>query len=294
MPKFHVGVARFPYGGIEKSTVTDWLLQTVVKMKADSRVGEITFIKEDDTPITMTRNAAMEKAEAQKVDLLLMVDSDMAPDIGLKPATAILGAKPFWETAFDFLLNHHGPAVIAAPYCGPPPWENVYIFRPGNKQSDHPNHDTAVDQYGREDASGRGGIEEVFALPTGLILIDMRCVKTLSQPYFQYEYEGDGFPCEKCGVRKPGRQAKKATTEDVYFSRNLGLAGVKQYVAWDCWAGHWKWKCVGKPKPLTMDSVRKEYRDAIVRGQVSTEQLIMVGEGEQALPPVNNTAKRKK
>jgi hypothetical protein len=84
------------------------------------------------------------------------------------------------------------------------------------------------------------------------------------------------------------RRIKKATTEDVYFSRNLALAGVPQYVLWDCWAGHIKPIVVDKPDLLTMDGTG-HVPPAILRGQISTEKLIMLGDGE----PKTRRPKRK-
>lgn len=272
--KANVFIARFPYRNSECPDVCSWLVPTVVKMKADIRIGEIHSRTFDDTPITMTRNLAVKTAKRIGADFLLFIDDDVRPDLGLNPAYGdpIPGAKPFWDTAFNFLLDHDGPAIIGAPYCGPPPWENVYIFKPANIQSNNPNHDVRIEQFTREEAVYRGGIEEVFALPTGLMLIDMRVFSKLPQDvaYFKYEYED-------------AEETKKATTEDVYFSRNCALAGIKQYCAWPCWVGHWKPKCVGKPKLLTMNQVRAEYREAIVKGHNNDERLVMVGEGRSNL-----------
>lgn len=274
MPKVSVLFARFPFFDQEVPASTDWMIETVLKASKDKRISDIFHTKVDDTPITASRNRVFEYAKRLGVDLLLMIDADMHPDIGMKPETRILSAKPFWDTALDFMLAHNGPCVIGAPYCGPPPHENVYVFRPRNRQSNHPNIDVQIEQFTREEAAERGGIEEVFALPTGLVLIDMRCVEKLRFPYFDYDWKGDGPCCKVCGQPEPGPRAERASTEDVYWSRNLALAGVKQYVAWDCWAGHKKRKLVGKPTLLTMDAVRQEYRDAIVKGKQSDEQLI--------------------
>lgn len=266
MPRFSIMFARFPFQNSEAPSTTNWLIDTVAKLKSDPRIGDIHHREYDDTPITLSRNKCMKEATELKVDFLLMIDSDMWPDIGFTNDYHIPGAKRFFPTAFEFAINHAGPCVVAAPYCGPPPFENVYIFQPGRKQTNNPNFDFSIDQFTREQAAQRGGFEQVMALPTGLMLLDMRCVHSLRHPYFAYEWTDE-------------TQSEKGSTEDVYFSRNLALAGVPQYVAWDCWAGHWKRKCVTKPLLLTVDNIRKEYQDAIMRGQRSDEKLVMVGEG---------------
>lgn len=258
-------IARFPFGGSEHPDTTDWLVQTVLKAKGDPRISAVHHTRVDDTPITMGRNRVLKQALDARIDLVLMIDSDMKPDL------KVPGAKPFWDTSLDFLLKHQGPCCIAAPYCGPPPHENVYVFRLASYQSDHPNWDIRLDQYGREDVAHRAGFEEVAALPTGIFLMDMRALKFIQPPWFEYEWADPPF------------HTKKASTEDVFFTRNLSWAGVPQYVNWDAWAGHHKRKCVGKPSLLTRDAVQKELRAAIIRNHSSQDRLIDVGVGQPQL-----------
>jgi predicted O-methyltransferase YrrM len=212
----------------------------------------------------MTRNLAIEAAKAAGADLLLMVDNDMHPDLYVGKEA---GARPFWDVAIEFIFQHNGPCAIAAPYCGPPPHENVFVFQWGKLESDNPNRDHKLPQYTREQAAILGGIQEAGALPTGVFLLDMRAIERIDPPYFCYEWQNDKL------------QHEKSTTEDVFFTRNLSLAGVPQYCAWDSWAGHYKLKCVGKPKLLTVSDVREQFRDAIVRNHPANEKLVMVGDG---------------
>lgn len=271
MPKYKVLFARFPFGHRDEPDTTDWLVDTVLKAKADPRISDIYHMRIDDTPITMSRNRVMCMARDKGVDYVVMVDNDMKPDCyfaGNPNNLAIdMRAKPFWETAWDFALQHHGPCLVAAPYCGPPPVENVYVFKMTNLQSNHPNVDARLDQFTREEAATRGGIEQVGALPTGLILIDMRVLNHIKPPWFRYEWD-DIY------------EQKKASTEDVTFTRDLAFAGVPIYCAWDCWAAHWKWKAVGKPVPLSIDQFQQNLVECIERKQSLRSRMIMVGEGE--------------
>lgn len=250
--------ARFPFGFSENPRCTDWLVKTVLEAKEDKRISDIQHIAIDDTPITMSRNRCLKRAQQSGADIVLMVDSDMAPDLDIP------GAKPFFSTTLDFMLAHEGPCVVGAPYCGGPPVENVFIFRWAKRADDHPNVDLHIAQYSREEAAARAGFEEVAALPTGLIMIDMRCLQYIDPPWFEYEYEDAPF------------NTSKSTTEDVYFTRNLSLAGVPQYVNWDAWAGHVKRKTVGKPTRLTEDDVRAQFRRSILEGRKRGERLIDV------------------
>lgn len=272
--KLNVMISRFCYAGnggfaAELPDIGDWLVEIVGEMRADERIGEVVPWRMADTPITASRNRAVLAAKAAKCDLLLMIDSDNVPDYELKMGDKT--AKPFWKTAFDFLYDHYdkGPAVIGAPYCGPPPHENVYVFHIANKESGHADSDFSLDQYTRHDAAHRTGIEEVHALPTGLILFDVRAFDMMSPPWFYYEWS-DEF------------QSQKASTEDVTATRDmmfrvqLEYGHLPLYVAWDCWAGHVKPKIVGKPKLITANQVGKQYTEAVLRRQNSNERTMVV------------------
>lgn len=273
MPKFKVCFAFFPFGNQEAPAVRKWFARTILACKKDPRIGEILDRDFDDTPITMSRNGAERWATGEGADLLCMIDSDMKPDylVGKDPT-----AKPFWESSLEFVLNHEGPCVVAAPYQGPPPHENCYVFQWVRQQSDHPNPDYRLAQFTREEAAVRTGIQCVGALPTGLILIDMRAFKRIEPPYFEYEYADPPF------------NTRKSTTEDVYFTRNLSLAGVPQYCNWDAWAIHHKRKDVTKPVIQTVDAVGEQLRSALAQGWVRGERLLDVScKDDPAMPPTN-------
>lgn len=268
MPKYSVMIARQPFKRAEDPDVTDWLVKTVVAMKQDKRISDIHMYRKDDTPATMVRNDVAEKAKAKKADYLLIADNDMNPDayhksndyrLGLDPA-----AKLFWDSSWEFMLKQSEPCIIAAPYCGPPPHECVYVFQWISNQSDHANKSTdhGLQMFTREDAAYRRGIEEVAALPTGLMLLDTRVFDILDPPYFQYEWTDK-------------TESRKASTEDVFFTRDASIAGIPNYCNWDAWAGHWKMKCVGKPMHLTINDVRKEYRAALGRAAEREQKLVL-------------------
>jgi hypothetical protein len=265
--KLNLLIATFSYGGnggirSEVPDVRNYLCQLLLQLKQDPRIGEVHEGEFADTPLTMCRNKAVLTARQWNCDLLLMIDSDMKPDmdVGVQPE-----AKPFWDTSFDFLYRHYdrGPVVIGAPYCGPPPVENVYVFRWRFLQNDNPNDDALkLDQYMREEAAERSGIEQVAALPTGLILFDMRAFELTEpkvdgdKPWFFYEYT-DRY------------ETQKASTEDVTATREIAFHGQLQlgynpiHVNWDAWAGHWKPKLVGKPRLLSQDAVSDKYTRAV-------------------------------
>jgi hypothetical protein len=277
---YRLMIARFPYMRIEDPDVTDWLVTTVIAAREDKRIlSPIVRYRRVDTPIPMCRNQAACAAIEQEVDFLLMVDSDMSPDAYLPGNPYALGqsttAKPFWHSSFDFAVQMRKqgtPCMIAAPYCGPPPHENVYVFRWTTLQGDHPNIDHALSQFTREDAAERRGIERVAALPTGIILVDVQSLKKLKSPYFYYEWTDS-------------RETDKASTEDVTFTRDPGLLDVPIFCNWDAWAGHWKDKCVGKPTVLTSSMIGQKYREAVARDlrePPMTERIMRIDEGQAA------------
>jgi hypothetical protein len=261
--KFNVGFVTFSYGGnggisSEVPNIREWMVPLVADLSKDSRIDQIRVWNLADTPITMTRNRAVVMAREYGVDCLVMVDSDMHPDVH----AGALDAKPFFQTSFDFFVDHYskGPCVIGAPYCGPPPVECVYVFRWNNMQSHNPGPDFQLEMYDRHTAVKMAGIQECAALPTGLIMYDMRAFSltepktTDDKPWFYYEWK-DHF----C--------AEKASTEDVTMTRDLSLVGTQKlgynpvYCNWDAWAGHWKPKCVGKPQVIDAAGVSAKLKD---------------------------------
>lgn len=282
MPKFSLMYATFPGNNSEHPASSRWLMRTVAKMLKDENIshepnGLVEFTK-SDTPITMVRNLAVKEALALGVDYLMMLDSDMEPDAYVGQDAS---AKPFWESSWEWMLAHRDtPHAICAPYVGPPPWENIYCFFWRCRET--PAHDAIkpdwlLEQYGREEAAKLGGIQEIGAAPTGLILYDMRIFRTMApkkdQGWFYYEWED-----HTC--------SKKASTEDVAQTRDASLAwhmsagqaGGRIYCNWDAWAAHIKLKHCGKPKVPRIETVGSNLRDIVTKGLHTGDKLCYVGE----------------
>jgi hypothetical protein len=207
---------------------------------------------------------------------LVMIDSDMEPDL-----YADQGGDRFFDVAWKFMMERRTqeeayretegdslrakyenweelldeslfsvfpPATIAAPYCGPPPSELCYVFQWANKAEEMPPFKLSM--IPRDSAAVRAGIQEVAALPTGLILYDARTFRKLPLPWYDYEWVDD-------------EQTLKDTTEDVFQTRNASVLGMPQFCAWDCWAGHNKLKTVGKPVLLPPEIVSGKLAEAM-------------------------------
>jgi hypothetical protein len=269
--RFSLRIAYFCYGGNGGISslhpdVMEWMLLTVPGLKSDSRLHQVSVRRYSDTPITMTRNAAVVDAKQDGCDFILMIDSDMAPDLLLSKDAA---AKPFMQVALAKLCDDYNKclagSMVAAPYCGPPPFENIYVFLWRGQQSESPDQGFSLEQFTREEAMQRTGLERVAALPTGLFMADLRLydliapVEETDSPYHYYEWR-DKFATHK------------NSTEDVTVTRDISMACLQKHgynpvhCAWDCWAGHWKPKCVGKPTALTASDVSAKFVRAARNG----------------------------
>jgi hypothetical protein len=284
--KLNVFFAFFPYsgnGGIstEHPSIRRWFARTMLKVKADPRIDDVSDWDFSDTPIPMTRNDAVCKAREKGADVLVMVDSDQHPDFELENKDPL--AKPFWDTSFDFLYKRKIAGlltVVGSPYCGPPPNECVYVFQWINAESGHPQPDFGLGRFEREEASIKGGFEAVGALPTGLIMFDLAVYDHIEPPYFYYEFT-DKF------------ERKKSSTEDVTATRDISMVVQQKFgynplfCNWDAWAGHWKPKCVGKPRPIFVDGVNEKFKRAIMANARRGFQLIDIGAGETKVVTAN-------
>ena len=258
---------------LEMPDTVDYFAQIVHELKTNSDCREVLSLRISDTPITMSRNRAVNAALEHKVDFLLMMDNDMLPDmyVGKDPF-----AEPFLSTSLKFMTERwdEGPHIIGVPYCGPPPIENVYVFQWATWETDNPNPDYRLEQFTREESARKIGLEKVGALPTGLILFDMRVFRDLIKPpYFYYEW-------------KDKTAADKASTEDVTMTRDAGLAGAKVWCLWSAWAGHYKLKCVGRPQVLYSEQVGDQMREAVKNDYKQNDRVVILGpEGGNYIPP---------
>lgn len=285
--KLNVHIALFAYGGnggvsMIHPDIAEWLVPTVIEMKADERIGNITHRVYSDTPITLTRNRSVLDAREVGADLILMIDSDQNPDHDFLQGMPY--TKPFWSSSFDFIYERYdkGPHVVGAPYCGPSPCNNVYVFRWSSWRNSMADQDVRIEQFTRGEAATKIGIEEVAALPTGLILFDTRVFELTEprsmddSPWFYYEWKN--------------RYAdEKLSTEDVTATRDLALAGMAQlgyspiHVNWDAWAGHTKPEIIGKPNPITTQQINSKYQYAMTERISDKERRICIG-GKAPLP----------
>ena len=267
MPQYTLLMARFPGSFREHPTSSDWFFETWHKALGDPLLGpgHVLRTRKSDTPIYMTRNQVVVEAQHAKADYVLMIDEDMDPDYELKTNRH---AKPFWEVAWDWVTSHRDePCAIAAPYMGGARHhENPFEFQWCRWANDGVR--ASLEQYSREQVALFGGVGEVAALPTGLILYDTRVFHDSLKPWFDYEH--DAYKTQKC------------STEDVYQTRNQSLAwymsqgkvGGKCYCTWDSWAGHWKERRIEKPEIVPVEAVGQQLRDAVLGNHHADERQV--------------------
>jgi len=236
--------------------------------KFTSRLHDIWLNSYADCPVTMTRNLAIKDAQTLGADLLLMIDSDMFPDVHVGEDS---DAVPFMDAAFDriYELYDQGPRVIAAPYGGAPPHENCFEF----KWSQHANlgeeSPFELRQFTREECVLMSGIHPCAAVATGLIMYDMRCFDLIEPPYFNYEWSDK-------------TQSSKSSTEDVQNTRDISLAGINQLgynpveCAWSSWAGHLKNWCVKKPGLFNEMNIAANLSKALTRRSPQNGRKVVV------------------
>lgn len=280
--------AFFNYGGnggipMCVPQLVPWWGTLFHSLYSDERVGRVEYLALTDTPITMTRNKAIRTAVENGFDILMMIDSDNIPDLYVGVDSL---AKPFFQSSFDFAydrLMQGIPTMIAAPYCGPPPHptkggeENVYVFKWMNNESDTDFGGCRIVMYDRDQAAIMRGIHPAAALATGVCMFTTKIFECLEPPYVAYEW-------------KDKWQDDKASTEDVFVTRNLALAGAKKwgtnvaFCNWDAWAGHYKPKLVGKPVILPIDTISDVFVESVKRGFASDDQIVHLGWDNKKTP----------
>lgn len=314
-----IGVYFFAYGGnggisMEVPQIRDWWAKTLLKMKADPRIGKIESRTISDTPITMTRNQAVAESLAKGHHLILMIDSDQHPD----KHEGESWYKPFWDVAFAAVYDHYlkGPLVVGAPYCGPPGenGENVYVFEWETHSGVHADNSTKfkLEQVSRQVAARSSGIQPCAALPTGLILFDSRAFELIKPSGRRQREVLEDLVEKKIDIDKAMAQltegwfryewrdslaTHKASTEDVQCTRDIAIACYvkKGYnpirVAWDSWIGHVKPWVVGKPKIYDTDSVGALFRDIAVEAHDSRDRIVNISDQTEDLFKNNPVAK---
>jgi hypothetical protein len=249
LQQWRVMLALFPYGGSQRKEITTWAASAALWAARQPDIANgLLFWDVDTTPITMGRNRAVQAAIHNEIDILVMLDSDQAPDIDK--------AHPFLPSAFEFIKSrwHSQPTIISAPYLTGAATYNPVM---GRWRHYAEGLEVKASLYTREEAAEMRGIQPCPLQGTGLMALDMRVftgfqvgeeVVKLPPPWFTYEFT-DQY------------HSFLASTEDMYFTRSLTTLFAKHgldeiaFVDWDAWAYHVKPEFVGKPDIITIKNV---------------------------------------
>lgn len=165
---------------------------------------EVHLIDEYDAPVHMLRNLSCYRAVDYGYDFLVMIDSDM-----------YLHSVNILKRMLDRFQEREDDMVLAALAVQRKPPYKVVAF---TKESDH--------IYKRITNLGEG-ILEVDAFGTGMVVIPVRVLKKLPEPYFMPEKHPTA-PREPIG-------------EDVGFCRQCQAHGVRCFVDMDVDVGHFEY-----------------------------------------------------
>lgn len=291
----------FSYGGhsgmpAEHPSCREFVTQIQSQTHNDPRIDRIEMKTYSDTPITMTRNKAIKDAREQGFDLVVFFDADQ--DFMLHADDPWY--KPFFPVAFDAIYDHYdkGPLVIAAPYTGGANnGQNIFYFQWRNQGVMGDDTTFSLEQYTREEAALMSGLHPVAALPTGLIMFDLRifdvlddgrlskeqaldlykdgkitkaeALRSLSDGYFYYEWTDE-------------TASEKASTEDVTITRDISLIGEIKLgynplrVACDSWIGHVKPYTTGRPKIFSTEQVGNTLKRAVLNNISFRDRIVRV------------------
>jgi hypothetical protein len=199
-----------------------WISNLCIGLTRNRVVDSIVNHYTSGSRIAMGRNLQVKEAMQLGLSHLLFIDPDMLPDTYLE---ADPQATPVWDTFWSFMQANPG-SVLAAPYCGPPPKEEVHVFSP------NPSGD--LKRVSREQAAALHGWQQVGGAGTGFMLIDMDVFKALKNPYFHDVYTDE-------------TESKLRNSQDVDFSKKCWEAGIPMYVNFDCWCDHQQMVHIRRP-----------------------------------------------
>ena len=141
------------------------------------------------------------------------------------------------------------------------------------------------------------GIQPVAALPTGLILFDMRMFDLMDNNRKSKEQALEEFKDGKIGKAEALRciqdgyfyyewtdhtASAKASTEDVAATRDMSWVGQLKLgynpvmCAWDSWIGHAKPWMVGRPQMFSVEQIGGVIKRAVLDGRSCNDKLVRV------------------
>lgn len=225
---YRLTVARLTGFQTECPDIGTWMGDWGIRLRVHPDVDSVDSFNVSNVRIGMCRNKCVEHARQVGSTHILWIDPDMAIDryVQRDHEDRVFGrAKPWWDTAWDFVKKHPF-AVAAAPYAGKLPERPIHVFVK--------NEADQLVRVRHEDVKMLTGWTQVAAIGSGLMLTDIRIFDRLEQPYFK-----DTFTDRT--------ETQLHHSQDIFFSARCELAQIPIYINWDCPCGHWQPTVVEMP-----------------------------------------------
>jgi len=250
---------------IEAVTMGTYLLKFGTHVAKVAPGLELHVLEAHNARIAMCRNMCIDRLQKGGMTHVYFLDPDMWPDAYCPDLTGEKDpiAKPFFDVAWPFLLDHNrhlGPAVVAAPYCGPGPDHLVHVFCKNERGQ--------LVRVTRQQAATLRGWHRVEGVGTGQMLMDAGVFERLERPYFTDIYADR-------------EEAILAHSQDVAFCMKCRAKGIPIYVNFDCWAKHWQNSPVGRPG---FESPTSQEPPLALHGNAAVPELLEVGPGDRGTP----------
>ena len=224
--KYRLLVFRPSGVSIMRPETTDWLCRLQLELCRIGKFETSTMMGFDQPRIALGRNVAVRNAMDMECDYLLMVDPDMQPDmyVGQHPQ-----AELFFSSSLEW-LECNGPGIVAAPAVSGRPLcrPNMYRMEDGDGIAHRYTH-----QQCRQ-AIEEPQFEQVAAIGTGLMLINMQVFDAIEKPWFHDLFVDD-------------REDALQLSQDLYFTAGATQSGVPVWCNWFSWAGHAQYEVLGCP-----------------------------------------------
>lgn len=227
--------------GLEHPEVTDWLFQMAATLANDPRCAGTRIAHHTEHRIHCGRNFLTTVAVENGFDYMCFVDGDMHPDFRLwqegvpddrQLSTARKWAKPFLKSSLDFMMTERCGVVAAPAVSGPPANKlNVFVLR---EQGDTPVTRMTHDEYRNTPPS----MKQVYAIGTGLMLVDVNVFRAMKQPWFSDAYD------------EANKQLEVRLSQDCNFCSQCNNLGFPVYANMYSPAGHIKYQRQEPPEPI--------------------------------------------
>ncbi len=226
--KLKVLIGR-PFGyAAEHPDMGRWLGETFLFFRGHPDFEVVTVADQHSSRILLNRNQMAQTALKGGFDYLLMADPDHAPDMYVGKA-GHPEAAPFVAMATKFMIEHPF-SVIGAPALSDHGQQLVNVFVPDEKlEARRLTHAEAAARHAKPH------IEQVTAIGTGAMMLDVNVFRRLPHPYFNDLYSDE-------------THTELSVSQDIYFTSQCTNSGIGVYACWYSWWGHHKSKILGAPE----------------------------------------------